>query len=64
MMTLYIIFSGQRESVHTHCSERNSRPRLNNDLMNYEQNSMSSDQEHGYQEKTRLELITGNENKT
>jgi hypothetical protein len=32
--------------------------------MNYEQKSTSSDQEHEYQEKTRLVLITGSKNKT
>jgi hypothetical protein len=35
-----------------------------NDLMNYEQKSTSSDQRHKYQEKTRLVLIIGSRNKT
>jgi hypothetical protein len=32
--------------------------------MNYEQKSTSSDQGYGYQEKAKLELITGSRNKT
>jgi hypothetical protein len=32
----------------------NSHPKQDNDLMNYEQKSTSSDQGHGYQEKPKL----------
>jgi hypothetical protein len=32
--------------------------------VNYEQKNMSSDQEHGYEEKATLELITRSKNKT
>jgi hypothetical protein len=45
------------------CCGRNSQPRQDNDLMNVEQKSMSSDQEHVYQEMTRLVLIIGRRNK-
>jgi hypothetical protein len=47
-----------------YCCKRNSQPRQDNDLMNYEQKSPSLDQKHEYQEKTTLILITRSMNKT
>jgi hypothetical protein len=43
---------------------RNSWPKQDDNLMNYEQKSKNLDQEHIYQEKARFELITRNRNKT
>jgi hypothetical protein len=66
----YMIFKLNQEqelwlelSLSSNYCGRNSWPRQNNDLTNYEQRSKSLDQEHIYQEKARLELITRNRNK-
>jgi hypothetical protein len=56
----------QEEIDLLHFCGRNSRPRQDNDLMNYEQKSKSIDQAHEYQDKTRLDLllITRSRNKS
>ena len=55
--------SGIGKTVSKYCG-CNSRWRQENDLINYEQKSTSSNKKHEYQEKTKLVLIIGSRNKT